>query len=244
MKENRYDDDDFFEKYSQMPRSRDGLISAGEWRTLQALLPDFTGKRLLDLGCGYGWHCVYAMEHGAAGAVGVDLSQKMLAVAREKTAYPQVEYRCAAMEDVEFPAGSFDVVLSSLALHYVEGFDAIAKKVHRFLKPGGVFLYSAEHPVFTAYGSQDWYYDEEGKILHFPVDNYFYEGKRNARFLGADVVKYHRTLTTYLNGLLQNGFRITAVVEPQPTEDMMDTVPGMRDEMRRPMMLIVSGIKE
>ena len=84
MKENKYDNDIFFEKYSQMERSKKGLSGAGEWETLKALLPDFRGQRLLDLGCGYGWHCIYAMEHGAVSAVGVDISGKMLEVARER----------------------------------------------------------------------------------------------------------------------------------------------------------------
>ena len=66
MKENKYNDPVFFEKYNQMPRSRQGLSAAGEWQTLEPLLPDFAGKEVLDLGCGYGWHCVYAAEHGAA----------------------------------------------------------------------------------------------------------------------------------------------------------------------------------
>lgn len=62
---------------------------------------------------------------------------------------------------------------------------------------GGNFVFSVEHPIFTAYGSQDWYYDESGKMLHFPVDNYFYAGERKASFLGKEIIKYHKTLTTY-----------------------------------------------
>ena len=130
MKENKYDDEVFFEKYSQMDRSKEGLAGAGEWETLKELLPDFTGKRMLDLGCGYGWHCIYAMEHGAASAVGIDISRKMLEVAREKTPYPQVEYRCTAMEDMEFPKESFDIALSSLAFHYIESFPFHIKILH------------------------------------------------------------------------------------------------------------------
>ena len=68
-KENKYDDDIFFQKYSQMSRSQQGLAGAGEWETLRKLLPDFKDKRVLDLGCGYGWHCIYAMEHGASSVV-------------------------------------------------------------------------------------------------------------------------------------------------------------------------------
>ena len=70
MKENKYDDNIFFKKYSQMSRSQQGLAGAGEWETLRKLLPDFKDKRVLDLGCGYGWHCIYAMENGASSVVG------------------------------------------------------------------------------------------------------------------------------------------------------------------------------
>lgn len=51
--ENTYDRKEFFEKYSQMERSVKGLEGAGEWHELQKLLPDFSGKRVLDLGCGF-----------------------------------------------------------------------------------------------------------------------------------------------------------------------------------------------
>ena len=87
MKENKYDDDVFFKKYSEMNRSRQGLAGAGEWSELQKLLPDFKDKRVLDLGCGYGWHCLYAAEHGAASVMGVDISEKMLNTAREKNSH-------------------------------------------------------------------------------------------------------------------------------------------------------------
>ena len=65
MKENKYDNELFFTKYSKMDRSKKGLSGAGEWSELQKILPDFKGKTVLDLGCGYGWHCKYAAEHGA-----------------------------------------------------------------------------------------------------------------------------------------------------------------------------------
>ena len=150
---------------------------------------------------------------------------------------------CCAIEDVDFPEESFDVILSSLAFHYVADYENLIKKIYRMLKAGGNLVFTVEHPVFTAHGTQDWYYNEKGEILHFPVDNYYYEGKRTAMFLEEKVTKYHRTLTTYLNTLLSNSFIINQIVEPQPPENMMD-IPGMADEMRRPMMLIVSAKKK
>ena len=242
MKENKYDDKIFYEKYSQMNRSKEGLSGAGEWETLKGMLPDFKGKRMLDLGCGYGWHSIYAMENGASSVVGIDISQNMLKVAKEKTHFSEVEYICGAIEDMDFKEESFDIVLSSLAFHYIKDYKELIEKINKVLKPNGILIFTVEHPVFTAYGTQDWYYDNNKEILHFPVDNYYYEGKRIANFLGEDVVKYHRTITTYLNTLLINNFNINQIIEPQPSEEMLD-IPGMKDEMRRPMMLIISAIK-
>ncbi|MEE0419241.1 MAG: class I SAM-dependent methyltransferase [Lachnospiraceae bacterium] len=242
MKENKYDDERFFVKYSEMDRSQKGLEGAGEWSELQKLLPSFDQKRVLDLGCGYGWHCIYAAQNGAKSVLGIDISERMLAEARRKNTHPQIEYVCSAMEDLRFEENSFDVVISSLAFHYIKDFKALAEKISKWTGCGGYFVFSVEHPVFTSYGSQDWHYDTDGNILHFPVDRYFYEGKRDAVFLGEKVTKYHRTLTTYLNTLLQNGFELQNIVEPQPPESMMH-LPGMADEMRRPMMLIVRAIR-
>ena len=84
MKENKYDDDRFFSQYAQMSRSVEGLKGAGEWHILQKMLPDFTGKRILDLGCGFGWHCIYAIEHGAKNVTGIDISEKMLKKRRKE----------------------------------------------------------------------------------------------------------------------------------------------------------------
>ncbi len=243
MKENKYDEEKFFKKYSEMNRSKEGLKGAGEWSELQKILPDFQSKRVLDLGCGYGWHCRYAVEHGAECVMGVDLSSKMLEVAEKINAHEKIAYRRAAIEDLAFPCETFDVVLSSLAFHYVKNFTPIVHNISQWLKKDGKFVFSVEHPLFTSYGTQEWYRDEKGNILHFPVDNYFYEGQRDALFLGEKVVKYHRTLTTYLDTLLQNGFEIQRIIEPQPPQEMMD-LPGMADEMRRPMMLLVSANKK
>lgn len=244
MKENKYDDQVFFEKYGEMDRSKKGLEGAGEWSTLQSLLPNFKDTTLLDLGCGYGWHCIYALQKGATRTVGLDISEKMLETAREKTNSEKAEYICTPIEEYAYPKESFDIVLSSLAFHYVKDFSDIANKVYQTLKPGGTFVFSVEHPVFTAKGPQAWVKDEAGNKLHWPVDDYFLEGKRNTFFLGEPVVKYHKTLTTYLNSLLKAGFTIEEIVEPEPDKEMLDTVEGMRDELRRPMMLIVKAVKK
>lgn len=243
MKQNKYDDSGFFANYSQMPRSIGGLSAAGEWTALRELLPELRDKKVLDLGCGFGWHCRYVREQQAQSVVGIDLSENMLERARAMTTDSEIEYRRLAIEDIDFTAGEFDVVLSSLALHYVEHFDIVCQKVHHCLAPGGTFVLSVEHPVFTALAAQDWYYGPQGEKLHWPVDDYHNEGLRQARFLDNDVIKYHRTVTTHVNALIDSGFTIKKLSEPQPSEEMLAKDPDMRHEIRRPIFLLIAAVK-
>lgn len=76
MAQNIYDNPAFFEGYAQLPRSVQGLDGAPEWPALRAMLPDLTGKSVIDLGCGYGWFCRAARGLGASDVTGVDISEK------------------------------------------------------------------------------------------------------------------------------------------------------------------------
>jgi len=241
MRQNKYDDPSFYTKYSEMGRSRQGLAGAGEWHVLRRMLPELAGKRVLDLGCGYGWHCRYAREQGARAVVGIDLSERMLERARELTADEGIAYRQMAIEDLDFAAGSFDVAISSLAIHYVERFDQLCRRVRETLTPGGSFVLSVEHPIFTARAAQDWHYDDAGRRLHWPVDDYQQEGLRQTRFLSEEVTKVHRTLSTYLGTLLASGFALQQVAEPEPAPELADA-PDYADELRRPMFLILVAV--
>jgi ubiquinone/menaquinone biosynthesis C-methylase UbiE len=243
MKQNKYDDVNFFSEYEKMPRSVKGLEGAGEWHVLKALLPELRNKSVLDLGCGFGWHCRYAREQQASSVIGVDISEKMLQKAREKTDDPFISYINMPIEDINFSESQFDVVISSLAFHYIKSFETICKKVYDCIKPGGSFIFSVEHPMFTSRNEQDWYYDNEGNRLHWAVDNYQLEGIRETIFLTENVIKYHRTFSTYINDLIDTGFSISTVKEPIPSEEMLNSVPGMKDELRRPMFLIISAEK-
>lgn len=243
-KQNKYDEASFFANYSQMARSTTGLEAAGEWPAFRALLPDLKNKKVLDLGCGFGWHCRYVREQGASKVVGIDLSEKMLERARESTNDPAIEYQQGAIEDIDFGAATFDVVISSLALHYVSDFNTVCHKVQHYLVPGGQFIFSVEHPIFTALAAQDWYYNQAGERLHWPVDHYQQEGLREASFLNHTVIKYHRTLANYVNTLLESGFTLTKLCEPYPTTQILETHPEWQDETRRPMFLLLAALKQ
>lgn len=239
-----YDDEEFFANYAKMPRSAYGLEAAGEWWQMERMLPDdMSGMSVLDIGCGYGWHCAYAASRGASRVLGIDPSEKMLAEAAARNAHPNIEYRLAAVEEFDWPEGEFDLAVSNLALHYVANLDAVFAGVYSALKPGGSFVMNIEHPVFTAGVNEDWCYSEDGKILHWPVDNYFYPGERTTLFVGCEVTKQHHTLAQILGGLLHAGFTLADIDEARPSAEALAGLPEMADEMRRPMMLLVKAVK-
>lgn len=237
-----YDDNEFFEAYAKMERSKHGLKAAGEWHQLQPMFPDLQGKRVLDLGCGYGWHCKYAVQNGASEVLGIDSSKKMIAQAVSNNYDDRIKYAVCTIEDFTYPADFYDLVVSNLALHYIENLDDVYQKVHRTLKMEGCFLFNIEHPTFTAGVNEDWTFDEDGLCKFWAIDNYYYPGERMTNFLGKQVIKQHHTLTQILNPLIECGFQIESVEEAMPSADMMN-IRGMRDEMRRPMMLLVKAKK-
>lgn len=244
MKQNIYDDLTFFENYGKMRRSTEGLNAAGEWYILRNMLPDLKQKTVLDLGCGYGWHCIYAKQQGAEKVIGIDLSKNMIDKAKQNSKGLSIEYKQVAIEDFDMKSEKFDVVISSLAFHYLKDLAAVFKKVHQTLKIGGSFVFTMEHPVFTAKAEQDWFADDSGKPLHWPIDNYYDENMRQTQFLEHKVIKYHRTMETIINTVIHSNFNIKEISEPKPSGDLIKKYPEMKDEIRRPIFIMISATKK
>ncbi len=240
MTQNIYDDPEFFAGYTRLPRSIEGLEAAPEWPALRALLPDIGGRRVVDLGCGFGWFCRWAREHGAAQVLGLDVSEKMLSRAREATPDGAIAYVQADLERLDLPDASFDLAYSSLALHYVENLAGLFATVHRALVPGGRFVFSIEHPIYMAPLHPGWLVDAEGRKT-WPVDSYLVEGPRTTDWLANGVLKQHRTLGTTLNLLIRAGFTIAHVEEWSPTDDQITARPELAEERERPMFLLVAA---
>ena len=240
MTQNIYDDEQFFAGYSRLPRSVEGLDGAPEWPALRARLPDLRGLDILDLGCGFGWFCRWARQQGADDVVGIDVSEKMLARARATTEDPAITYSRADLERLQLPAASFDLVYSSLALHYIEALDRLMATVHRSLVHGGRLVFSVEHPIYTAPAEPGWSVDAAGRKT-WPLDGYLEEGPRSTDWLTRGVIKQHRTIATYLNLLLGLGFAISHVEEWGPTREQVAARPELADERQRPPFLLVAA---
>ena len=239
MAQNIYDDPEFFAGYSQLPRQVLGLEGAPEWPALQRLLPDLNGMCVVDLGCGFGWASRWMRSNGAASVLGIDLSQNMIGRAEADTDDAAIQYHVSDLATLELPHAAFDLAFSSLAFHYVEDFGRLVRTLVTALKPGGTLIFSIEHPIYMAATAPRWLIDAGQKT--WPVNGYFNEGERRTDWLAPHVLKYHRTLDTTLNTLIDAGFMLRQVVEFSPTREQIEEMPPLIEELERPMMLLISA---
>jgi ubiquinone/menaquinone biosynthesis C-methylase UbiE len=236
MSQNIYDTPDFFAGYAKLGRSVQGLAGAAEWPTIQTLFPPMQGKEVLDLGCGFGWFARWAREAGAARVEAQDLSENMLARAREMTDDPAIAYARADLEAFEMPPASFDLVYSSLAFHYIVRFAEMIAGIHACLRPGGHLVFSMEHPLYTAPSQPAW---REGPI--WPLDGYGQEGPRETDWIAKGVIKQHRTIGTVVNTLLDAGFTLRRLIEWAPDAAQIAAHPEWAREVHRPPFLLVAA---
>jgi SAM-dependent methyltransferase len=238
MAQNIYDRPDFFDAYSRLRRSVEGLNGAAEWPAMRALLPDPRGLDIVDLGCGYGWFCRWAREQGATRILGLDVSERMLERAKSDGADQAIVYQRADLDQLTLPEARFDLAYSSLALHYLEDIARLFAEIRRALRPGGCFVFSIEHPIFTAPLRQGWSTTGDGR-RNWPIDSYFVEGARTTHWLADGVVKQHRTLGTTFRRLIEAGFAVDHLEEFCPTRDQIAANPEMAEEIDRPTFLLV-----
>ncbi|KAI1110095.1 methyltransferase domain protein [Nemania sp. NC0429] len=251
MSQNLYDRSEFFEKYIKINRQTKGLDGAPEWPQLRAMLPNLKGARVLDLGCGLGWFARFARAEGAAHVRGIDLSTKMLDGARAMTTSDDdgigiaIVYEAADLEDVVLPEAEYDVVFSSLALHYVVRLPRLVVEISRSLKRGGSLVLSVEHPMFTAPSTPGLVAHPETGRPVWPVDGYQVEGLRTTTWLEVEgVCKQHRTVGSYINMLITSGLRLTGFVEWRPSEEQLASNPSWDVELVRPTFLLMGAVKD
>ncbi|HDU8582599.1 TPA: methyltransferase domain-containing protein [Morganella morganii] len=223
-KNNVYDDPVFFENYRRLRQNDTGLNGILEIPALRALLPCLKHKQVLDLGSGFGDFARYARQNGAASVTGIELSEKMLTEAQKLTNDQHICYLHGSMTCLPAELKNFDIIVSSLAIHYIADFTALANDIYTRLQPGGYFVFSVEHPMCTAFSSS-YQKDEHGRFVCMPVDNYQDESRRLTHWFVDDVVKYHRTVQSYVTALLDAGFELRALQEPKIPQKWLDVRP-------------------
>jgi len=245
--QNIFDNQHFFDSYKELRSTDTCLNDLLEQPVMKELLPDLKGKTVLDIGCGYGHNCLDFVKRGASKVVGIDISEKMLDVAKKESANPDIEYKRMNMNEISSLNMKFDLVYSSLAIHYAEDFKKLTKDIFDLLKGGGILLYSQEHPLTTASKDENmgyFNYDENGERISYTFSDYNRSGIRKIHWFGEEVTKYHRPMGEIINDIAHSGFVITDVVEPLPKPEAIEKLPKIVKEYIKPSYLIVKAVKK
>ncbi len=242
LPQNIYDNPEFFQGYRALRKGEQGFNALIEQPAIRSLLPNITGRKIIDLGCGFGNFCRYLRQQGASSVLGVDVSEKMLAIAQHETNDEAIQYRKCAIEDFSAPDATIDLVISSLALHYIADYQAISKKIYSWLKSDGYLIFSVEHPMCTAHPNCELIKNENETII-WPIDNYRDEGQFSQTWFVDNVIKYHRTIETYINRLIECGFTIQKLSEPMPSDELIAQKPEFAIHKIRPALLLIRAYK-
>lgn len=195
--------------------------------------------RVLDLGCGDGGFGQWLLDHGAHHYQGVDSSAEMLALAKLALAGRPAQVWHSRIEDFSTTAGSVDLIVSRLALHYVQPLHELMQRCGTWLAPGGRLLITVVHPVITSHDARA---STKEPRTNWVVDNYFNSSPRPQSWLGAEVLFYHRTIEEYFTAVRSAGFEITALRECAPNRAAFAANTAEYDRRRRiPLFLLLTA---
>lgn len=240
-----YDDDEFFTNYYELRQDANNYNDNIEQPIMHTLIGNCSELNVLDIGCGYGNTCLWMKNTGAKRVRGIDISTRMIDYAKKHNAADGIVYNVLGAEEINQIDEKFDLIVSSLAFHYIKNFDKLIADISAHLHTGGRLVFSMEHPVYTAcmVGGSLWLTDENNCKTAFLLDHYGIEGVRNVVWLNTPITKYHRKTSTIINILLKYKFRLTEIEEPSPTKAMMQTNERTRQELHRPAYLIIAAKK-
>ncbi|AZB42385.1 class I SAM-dependent methyltransferase [Bacillus sp. FJAT-42376] len=236
-----YDEDAFFTQFMNRRYRADSPNLRIETPAMLELIGSPEGKSVLDLGCGDASLGLALLEKGCSSYLGIEGSNNMFEEAIRVLEDTEGKMELCQMEEYSYPAEVFDLVVSQLAIHYIENMDSLFHSIIHTLKPGGRFVFSLQHPLLTSSGKSA---KSGEKRSDWIVDDYFHTGKRVEDWMGEQVVKYHRTAGDYFSALTEAGFIIDKMMEPKPDPALFSDPEEYRRRMRIPLFLLFSCTKE
>jgi ubiquinone/menaquinone biosynthesis C-methylase UbiE len=220
--------DDNAADWSERMKSKKNLAHEHlEKPAMYGKLGDLHGKSVLCVGCGTGEECFYLKELGAGRVVGIDVSKGMIEQA--KFSYPEIEFDTQDVETMSFGTGEFDLVYSSLVLHYLRDWRRALSNIKKTLKDNGTVLFSVHHPVYWgATKSKDG--TRRSRLVGFTADSksasdfQIHGDYLNTRlikdvwFVNMKVNYYHKSLEEIFREIRESGFIVTDFLEPKSQE--------------------------
>ncbi|MGD7043040.1 class I SAM-dependent methyltransferase [Jeotgalibacillus proteolyticus] len=234
--------EDYAEKHSELgDLHKEVLLNP----VIMELAGDIQNKKLLDAGCGEGYLSRLLAKAGAT-VTAVDYSEKMLEIAQNRTiSGAAVNYFHGSLENLSFlEERQFDLVISNMVLHDLQDYEKALQQMYQVLSPGGTLIFSILHPAFITPVSS-WERTPSGEKLFWKVDRYFDEGVFEQPLGGKEkMLLFHRTLSNYVNQIVQTGFTLEQVVEPRPSDHMLEKYPSFKSDLRRPDFIVFKAVKE
>lgn len=248
MKQNIYDNENFAKQYDELRFKNQGANANDliEIPNFRKIVPAVKNKSILDLGCGYGENDKYFKELGAKEILGIDISKHMIEIANKENKIDGIEYRVLPMEDITNIDKKFDVIISSLAFHYIKDFNKLTKDINALLNNEGYLVFSQEHPFTTCTK-----YTEHLEKGHTVIDGKYFgvfsdynrNGIRTKKWFDEEVIKYHRNFSEIVNTLSENGFMIEQFEEPIPSTEAIEKNSKYINQWDRPFFLFVKAKK-
>ena len=197
-------------------------------------------KTILDAGCGEGYNTRILARKGAQ-VVGVDISQRLVELARQEEQKEPlgVRYEVSSFSNLSlFDNASFDTVVSFMALMDSPDFEGALREIFRVIQRKGKLFFSITHPCFTTKGC-GWIQDEQTNLIKITASDYFTHQPwlDHWRFSKAaipqdvepfTVPRFPKTLSEYLNALIEVGFALKRIEEPRPSQQMCQKHPWLQ----------------
>ena len=226
--------------------------------TFLDILPDVNGLEGLDIGCGEG-HNTRLLARRGARMTGIDISERFIehARAKEEEETLWISYRVADALDLPYPCGTFNFATAFMSLMDMPDPNRAISEAHRVLKAGGFFQFSISHPCFDTPHRKK-LRDEDGNAYAFEIGGYFQklDGEIEEWTFGAlpteqqeqmkkfRVPRFTRTMSEWLNLLIDAGFTIERFAEPRPSDEVVRQHPGLQAAGVFPFFLIVRARRQ
>jgi SAM-dependent methyltransferase len=204
--------------------------AAYERPAVREVLGEVRGLDALDAGAAAGEHSAWLVEHGAR-VVAVDVSEAMVQLARARLGDAATVLCADLARPLPLADASFDLVLSSLTLHYLEDWLPTLREFARVLRPGGRLVFSTHHPALT-----------DDPVADYHAVRLVEEGWGGFADSPVSMRFYHRPLERIVGDVLAAGFVLRALREPRPSADAEARDPVIAARLRtRPWFLIVDA---
>jgi len=204
------------------------------------MLPEIKGLKGLDIGCGEGHNTRMLAEQGAQISA-IDISDIFLEYASQiQPESGRIDYAQASAVELPFPKESFDFATGFMSFMDIPEIELVLNEVYRILKPGGFLQFSITHPCYDlphrvkkynpdgttkAYEVGDYFRNLEGDLLEVSL------GSRGAElgFTSIHIPRFTRTLSQWINAILDTGFILERINEPKPSDEIVERFPRVQD---------------